>query len=140
MDSQRVLLAWDELEDLAPVEPFDFQSPGTWAIPDFSPYALPEPVPVVSPEAFLQGVEETLTQDGAWKATGEYKMGGVIKVEITPSNTQGVRCYRATAAFGLLVGEAQYDTLEHALRALPLIAYALCDVREKGGWKGLIGG
>jgi hypothetical protein len=121
------------------MEPFDFQLYSSWGIPDFSPEPLPETVPV-SPERFLQGVEETVAKDGVWKATGEYKMGGVIKVEITPSNAQGVPSYRATAAFGRLVGVGEYDTLEHALRALPLIAYSLCDVREKGGWKGLVGG
>ena len=37
------------------MERFDFQSSATWGIPDFSPYSLPKSVPVVSPEAFLQG-------------------------------------------------------------------------------------
>ncbi len=122
------------------MEPFDFQSYASWGIPDFSHYPLPKPVPVISPEEFLQGVEEALTRDAVWKATTEYRMGGTITVEITPGSAQGDRCYRASAASGRLKAAAEYDTLEHALRALPHIAHALWEVREKGGWKGLVGG
>jgi hypothetical protein len=122
------------------MEPFDFQSYSSWGIPDFSPYPLPRPVPTVTPEEFLRGVETTLSKDGVWKATTEYRMGGTTRVEITPSTVDGVGFYRTKATFGRLVTTAEYDTLEHALRALPHMAYALAWVREQGAWKGLIGG
>jgi hypothetical protein len=120
------------------VEPFDFQLYSSWGIPDFSPYPLPERVEVESPENFLKGVEDTLVEEGVWKATTEYRMGGTTRVEITRSKDQGVGRYHVRVAFGGLVTTGDYDTLEHALRASPPMAYALASAREQGAWKGLI--
>jgi len=92
----------------------------------------------VSPEEFLAGVEATVVKNGVWKATWEYRMGGTTRVEITPSNVGGVGCYHTSVMFGGLATTADYDSLEHALRASPPMAYALASIREQGAWKGLI--
>jgi hypothetical protein len=121
------------------VDRFDFQYSASWGIPDYS-HRAPEQEPDCSPEDFLSVVEATLLKRGVWKATWEYRMGGTTRVEIKSSKVEGVRRYCARAAFGGLVTTANYDTLEHALRASSLMAYALANVREQGGWKGLFEG
>ena len=121
---------------MAPMDDFDFQSPASWGVPDYSAY--PKQPTQVSPEEFLAGVEATVVKNGVWKATWEYRMGGTTRVEITPSNVGGVGCYHTSVKFGGLETIADYDSLEHALRASPPMAYALASVREQGAWKGLI--
>ena len=125
------------------MEPFELQNPIGWGVPDFSGYPLTkqevEERRTESPEEFLRRAEETIADEGVWKATTEYRMGGTTTVEVTTSTTRD-RCYRTTATFGLLITTGEYETLEHALRAAPLIAYGLWSVRKKGGAKGLVGG
>ena len=75
---------------MASMDRFDFQSPASWGVPDYSPYPLPKSLSEVSPEEFIAGVEATMVKDGgAWRATWEYRIGGTTRVEITSLNFRG---------------------------------------------------
>jgi hypothetical protein len=120
------------------VDRFEFQSSSTWGIPEFSNYPI-EPL-TVSPEDFLQSVEETIDRTGSWQAKTEYRMGGGTTVTITPSTSGDPITYLALATWGSLEASGRYDSIEHALRGLPLISRSLFYVRDEGGWAGLVGG
>ncbi len=94
----------------------------------------------VSPEKFLRGVEETISHDGFWQATAEFYIGGRAIVTVRPKSAAGASSFLAAATLGGLVSTGEYDSLEHALRALALMSYGLVDVLDEGAGKGLIGG
>ena len=119
------------------MDTFEFQS-NAWGIPDFSPFPVERVVQ--TPEDFLHGVEDTIASDGAWTAKTEYRMGGGTTVTVTPVPSEGRPTFLAEATWGSLRASGTYDSLETALRGLPVISFALLDVRERGGWKGLVGG
>jgi hypothetical protein len=93
-----------------------------------------------TPEEFLRSVEATIAAEGSWQAKTEYRMGGGTTVTVTPSNSEGHATFLADATWGSLQASGLYDSLEHALRGLPLISFALFNVRDQGGWKGLVSG
>ena len=119
------------------MDTFEFQSTG-WGIPDFSPFPVERVVQ--PPEEFLGGVEATIASNGAWTAKFEYRMGGGTTVTVTPVTSEGRTTFLAEATWGSLQASGTYDSLENGLRGLPHISRALFHVRDRGGWKGLVGG
>jgi hypothetical protein len=120
------------------VEPFDFQA-GGWFTPDYSGSSIQSPEEI-SPERFMASVAEVIASDGVWQAVTEYRMGGGTTVTIEEKPRGKGTSYRAIASWGSLDSSGEYDSLEHALRGLPLLSLGLYDVRNRGGWKGLVSG
>jgi hypothetical protein len=121
------------------MEQFFLQNNRLWSIGNISPDPISESEPD-SPENFLRSVQETIASEGCWRASTEYRMGGGTTVTITRKSAPGVQSWMATATWGSLVSCGEYESLELALRALPLISAGLLLMREEGAWKGLVGG
>lgn len=121
------------------MEPFFVQNDRLWSIGEISPFPVPETEPD-SPEQFLRGVEETIASEGIWQASTEYRMGGGTTVTITRESASGAESWMAVATWGSLVSRGEYESLEYAFRAVPIISAGLLHVREEGAWKGLVGG
>jgi hypothetical protein len=96
---------------------------------------------LIPEDVFLERVQSALETKGRWETYGEIRMASGPIVSVTAArNEDGVPVYEAEAVWNnsrCLRLSATYETLHHALVALPIIGRALWTALENGAGIGL---
>jgi hypothetical protein len=93
---------------------------------------------LIPEDEFLAEVEEALATAGRWETYAEYRMGGGPRVRVTLEQSGDRTVYRAEGLLGSVVMSATYETLDEALKAMPVFGRAVWGVVEEPVWQGLV--